>query len=118
MTFVRASPSLERLALAELCRTWHPSRSLAGLPAELSRRVWEQLKANHAQEQQAAAAASGAADSHVAPVPCSLMFPLVRDVWRASEVDLSDGGRWITDASIGALAYLNGLTSLRLTTCR
>ncbi|EOD17404.1 hypothetical protein EMIHUDRAFT_451402 [Emiliania huxleyi CCMP1516] len=51
-------------------------------------------------------------------MPCALMFPLVRDVWRASEMDLSDGGRWITDASLGALAYLDGLASLRLTLCR
>ena len=51
-------------------------------------------------------------------MPCALMFPLVRDVWRASEMDLSDGGRWITDASLGALAYLGGLASLRLTLCR
>ena len=63
-------------------------------------------------------AAAGDHDAPAAPMPCALMFPLVRDVWRASEMDLSDGGRWITDASLGALAYLDGLASLRLTLCR
>mmetsp|Transcript_4457 Transcript_4457/g.14449 ORF Transcript_4457/g.14449 Transcript_4457/m.14449 type:complete len:297 (-) Transcript_4457:424-1314(-) len=110
-----SSKTLARLALLELCRSWHSSRSLSRLPLELSRLVWEQLKANHALEHQAAA---GDHDAPAAPMPCALMFPLVRDVWRASEMDLSDGGRWITDASLGALAYLDGLASLRLTLCR
>jgi hypothetical protein len=114
-------PSLQRLALLELCRTWRASRSLTALPVELSRLVWDQLKANHAQEQQqqAAAAAGGTADAaQTAPMPCSVMYPLVRDVWRVRELDLSDAGRWITDHSLAALAYVRGLESVRLTMCK
>jgi hypothetical protein len=113
-------PSLQRHALLELCRTWHPARSLTALPVELSRLVWDQLKASHAQEQQQAAAAAGStADAaQTASMPCSVMFPLVRDVWRVRELDLSDAGRWLTDHSLGALAYARGLESVRLTMCR
>lgn len=113
-------PSLQRQALLVLCRTWHPARSLTALPVELSRLVWDQLKASHAQEQQqAATAAGGTADAAQAvPMPCSVMFPLVRDVWRVRELDLSDAGRWLTDHSLGALAYARGLESVRLTMCR
>jgi len=114
-------PTLQRLALVELCRTWSATRSLAALPIELSKLVWDQLKAKHAQEQQQAAAAAGTAAheaSQQAPMPCSIMFPLVRDVWHIAELDLSDAGRWLTDHSLGALAYVRNLHTVRLTMCR
>uniref|UniRef100_A0A6T7KQQ4 F-box/LRR-repeat protein 15-like leucin rich repeat domain-containing protein n=1 Tax=Coccolithus braarudii TaxID=221442 RepID=A0A6T7KQQ4_9EUKA len=97
-------PTLRKLVVREVSRTWHPARSLSGLPVELSKMIWTELKAQHAKEGM--------------PMSCVTMYPLVRDVWRAETLDLSDAGKWITNASMQALGYIGSLRSLRLTACR
>lgn len=103
-TAPRAIRSLRQLVVTEICRTWHPSRSLAQLPVELARLLWTELKAQHAQRSE--------------PLVCSAMYPLIRDVLKIHELDLSDSGKWITDTSLMALGYVTTLRSLRLTACR
>jgi len=100
----RKVPRLDRLAAAALCRNWHPSQSLVGLPPEAAKMVWADLKAK--------LAAMGE------PVSCSAMFPFVRHCWRVEKLDLSDSGRWVVSSALQALAYLTSLRQVRLTACR
>mmetsp|Transcript_7235 Transcript_7235/g.16915 ORF Transcript_7235/g.16915 Transcript_7235/m.16915 type:complete len:357 (-) Transcript_7235:198-1268(-) len=97
-------PPLRKLVAVELCRTWSSARYLGGLPIELSKLLWAELKAQHAKEG--------------VPIACATMYPLVRDIWRVEALDLSDSGKWITNASMQALSYISSLRSLRLTACR
>mmetsp|Transcript_67572 Transcript_67572/g.112334 ORF Transcript_67572/g.112334 Transcript_67572/m.112334 type:complete len:353 (+) Transcript_67572:171-1229(+) len=96
--------TLKELALAQLCRTWHPTYDLSILPPELSKIVWAELKAQYGQKG--------------VPPPCSAMYPFVRSVWRIEELDLSDSGKWLTPTSLQALGYVATLRAVRLTACR
>jgi hypothetical protein len=46
------------------------------------------------------------------------MYPLVRAAWQVHVLDLSDAGKWLTDTSLQALAYLPSLRNVRLTACK
>eukprot|EP00966_Prymnesium_polylepis_P086833 2009657-Prymnesium_polylepis.1 len=46
------------------------------------------------------------------------MYPFVRTCWQVEALDLSDGGKWLLDLSLGALRYAPSLRSVRLTACR
>lgn len=46
------------------------------------------------------------------------MHPFVRSCWRVTSLDLCDAGKWVTNASLQALACVPSLTSIRLTACR
>ena len=98
-------PSLPRLAMGALCRAWHPALSLDGLPPELAKQLWTQVKDSHARR-------------GISPMPCSAMYPFVRYCWQIETLDLSDSGRWLVDTSLQALAYLPSLRSVRLTACK
>lgn len=99
------APPLGHLALAAICRAWHPALSLDGLPPELAKQLWTHIKDSHARQ-------------GIAPMPCSAMYPLVRYCWQIEVLDLSDSGRWLVDTSLQALAYLPSLRSVRLTACK
>ena len=98
-------PRLVRLAAAAACRNWLTARtSLEGLPAELSKLVWREVRA--------------LLKRHAKTVRCADMFPFVRASWHIEALDLSDAGKWLTDASLGALGSLATLRTVRLTGCR
>lgn len=100
-----SAPPLGHLALSAICRAWHPALALDGLPPELAKQLWTQVKDSHARR-------------GITPVPCSAMYPLVRCCWQIEALDLSDSGRWLVDTSLQALAYLPSLRSVRLTACK
>lgn len=98
-------PKLARLATRALCRDWLTRRpSLDGLPSEMSKAVYKEVKSLLKRLER--------------PVRCVDMFPFVRSCWHLRALDLSDAGRWVTDASLGALAHLVTLEDVRLTSCR
>ena len=81
-------PSLLVLASAALARGWATGArpSLEGLPLEVSRVVWKEVRA--------------VAKRASRPVQCADMYPFVRSCWRPAALDLSDAGKWLTDASL------------------
>ena len=99
-----AVPRLVALAVAQVARSWHPARPLTRVPPEVAKAIWAELKAHHSRRG--------------TPMSCSDMYPFVRYVWCVELLDLSDSGKWITDASLQALSYVATLRSLRLTACR
>jgi len=105
----RGVPRLEALCVAEFTRGWQPSKSLAapdGTPiaTELAKKVWTALRSELGRQ--------------ASPVSCAVMYPFVRSSWRIESLDLSDSGKWILDASLGALQYVPTLRDVRLTACR
>ena len=99
-------PPLERLAAAALCRDWGagPPPALEGLPTDLSKAVWKEVRAIVKRQERA--------------LCCRDMHPFVRACWRIESLDLCDAGKWITDASLQALACVPTLQSVRLTACK
>ena len=105
----KAVPSLEGLCVSAFVRQWHPSRSLEALGGpprgtELAKKLWAALKAEQAKLGE--------------PITCAAMYPFVRTCWQIEALDLSDGGKWLLDLSLGALRYAPSLRSVRLTACR
>lgn len=105
----KAVPSLEGLCVSAFVRQWHPSRSLEALGGpprgtELAKKLWAALKAEQAKAGE--------------PITCAAMYPFVRTCWQVEALDLSDGGKWLLDLSLGALRYAPSLRSVRLTACR
>lgn len=98
---------LSRLAAATLTANWGSlsahTQALSRLPPELVKLVWKEIRA-HAKRLER-------------PVLCKEMYPLVRSCWRVETLDLSDASRWLTDASLLAIACIPGLRHLRLTAC-
>ena len=80
------------------------TEELAALPSDLVKAVWKELRA--------------ASKQHEKPLRCKDIYPFVVSCWQIASLDLSDAARWITDASLGALASLPSLISVRLTACR
>ena len=78
--------------------------ALAALPAEAARTAWKALKA--------------AAKEREKPLTCKYIIPFVKGCWAVESLDLSDCGRWVTDDSLQALACVDSVASLRLTTCK
>ena len=99
-------PQLAQLAAAALSRGWaSSSRSvLDGLPVELSKVVWKEVRA--------------LLKRHERSPSCADMFPFVRACWHIEALDLSDAGKWLTNASLGALGSVSTLRTVRLTGCR
>ena len=77
---------------------------LQALPSDLVKAVWKELRAAAKQQER--------------PLKCKDLFPFVRSVWSIHTLDLSDAARWVTDASLHALACVPSLASVRLTACR
>ena len=98
-------PKLVRLALGALCRDWSSSTVLDGLSTDLAKLVWAHVRDHHARQ-------------GITPLPCAAMYPLVRAAWQVEALDVSDAGKWLTDTSLQALAYLPSLRSVRLTACK
>jgi len=100
-------PPLTRLAAAALCRPWLSARSptlLDGLPTDLVKLVWKELRS--------------LLKRHDRTPSCADMLPFVSTGWRVDTLDLTDASKWLTDASLGALSSLASLRTLRLTACR
>ena len=104
-------PSLCKLAATTLARDMltrtqesRPRMSLDGLPGELSKVVWKELRALFKR--------------HERSVMCADMFPFVAACWPIGELDVSDAARWVTNASLKALPSVRSLRSVRLTACR
>jgi len=100
---------LDKLCLAAFVKDWNPAKSLEGpggqpLDVELVKQVWNALKAERSRQGET--------------VRCNAMYPFVRSAWRIESIDLSDSGKWISDASLKALQYVSTLRSVRLTACR
>ena len=83
-------PDLARLAAAAIAGDQSQLQQLDGLPADLAKAVWKEVKAAVKRQER--------------PVACRDMFPFVRACWRVESVDLCDAGRWVTDDSLAALA--------------
>lgn len=104
LSSTRTIPKLARLAANAICRAWHSSRSLEGIPVEVAKLLWAALKQERTQQG--------------LPLSCSTMYPFVRHVWHVENVDLSDSSNWIVGTSLQALTYVATLRSVRLTACR
>ncbi len=93
-------PRLQQLAASAAVREW--PRSLRGLPPTLAKPLWRELKR---------AEGDGG-------LSCKAMYPFVRDgLLDVTQLDLTDADRWLTDVSLGALAFATTLRSVRLTAC-
>jgi hypothetical protein len=95
-----------RMAAAVLAGGGGPSphTQLSELPTDLVKVVWREVRSLVKRQERT--------------VSCRDMYPFVRACWRVEAVDLSDGGRWVTDASLQALGCIPTLRSVRLTACR
>jgi len=99
-------PQLIQLAAAALSRGWASSSRapLDGLPTELSKLVWKEVRTS--------------LKRHEKTPSCADMYPFVHACWRIETLDLSDAGKWVTDASLGAVGSVTSLRTVRLTGCR
>ena len=79
--------------------------ALAAMPKEEVQALWKEVKLLPKEEEE---------------VPCKVMYPLVRSsCWSSVDsLDLIDAGRWLTDASLLAIACVPNLQSLKLTACK
>jgi len=99
-------PPLAKLAAAAPARgvASDARAPLEGLPTELSKAVWKEVRA--------------LLKRHERSPSCADMYPFVRACWRVEELDVSDASKWLTDASLGALGSVDSLRTVRLTGCR
>ena len=99
-------PPLTKMAAAAFCHDWGSGAPppLDGLPLELQKTVWKELRAYVKRQER--------------PLVCKDMIPFVRACWRIESLDLCDASRWVSDASLQALASVPTLTSVRLTSCK
>jgi len=100
-------PTLSTLAAIAFSRDWVSTCSvhtLERLPLELAKVVWKQVRALLKRQDRA--------------LVCKYMFPFVHACWHVEALDLTDGGRWVTDGALAALATVTSLRSVRLTACR
>mmetsp|Transcript_27854 Transcript_27854/g.71112 ORF Transcript_27854/g.71112 Transcript_27854/m.71112 type:complete len:391 (+) Transcript_27854:255-1427(+) len=100
-------PQLIKLAVGALGRGLTEASSrppLEGLPSELSKLVWKEVRAALKRQEHTPT--------------CADMFPFVSACWRVETLDLSDAAKWVTNASLGAVGSVTSLRSVRLTGCR
>ena len=98
------SPLVRLAARAFLSGLPASASELAALPTDLVKLAWKELRAASKQQDRA--------------LRCKNIYPFVASCGRIDTLDLSDAARWITDASLGALASLPSLQNVRLTSCR